>query len=235
MSAQHIHLQQRLLTPGHEFTIEEAREVVNRLYEHYCIDTEDRFHNLFFHEICPLLLIAEHVANEMTRIVFAVENARHDGQLIFGDERRTQKVEMTAAIDCRQDALRMELLAARGRAPAFQKVRFSSTKKTRIFNEDGNAVEAVLSQEYDQGTLLPLLEEALERKLKKAQTNVDYEAAWLGIVFDDWIMPINHSKKRRFDPVCEQVLAGDHGQCHPFSRVFSIGLSRKYIFDSWNR
>jgi hypothetical protein len=111
MLAQHLHLKQRLLRPGHEFTIEEAREVVNHLYEYYCIDTQDRFPNLFFHEICPLLLIAEHVANELTRIVFTVENARFDGAIILGDERRTQKVEMTAAIDGHQDALRMELLA----------------------------------------------------------------------------------------------------------------------------
>ena len=235
MLAQHIHLKQRLLKPGHEFTIEEAREVVNHLYEHYLIDTKDRFHNLFFHEICPLLLIAERMGNEMTRIVFTVGNAHFDGAIILGEERKTHKVEMTAAIDGYQDALRMELLAARGRAPAFQKVRASGTKKNRIFNEDENALEAIISQEYDQETLLPLLEEALERKLKKAQTNVDYEAAWLGIVFDDWIMPIDHKKKRRFDPVCEQVLAGDRGRYHPFSRVFFIGLSRRYVFDSWNR
>jgi hypothetical protein len=235
MLAQHIHLKQKLLRPGQEFTIEEAREVVDDLYEHCCIDVQDRFHNLFFHEICPLLLIAEQVADEMTRIVFTVENAQFDGAIILGDERRTQKVEMTAAIDGHQDALRMELLAARGRAPAFQRIRASGTKKNRIFDEDENLNEAIVSQEYDQGTLLPLLADAVKLKVEKAQTNLNYNDAWLGIVFDDWNMPLSHKKKGRFDPVCEQVLAGESGRYHPFSRVFFVGLSRKYVFDSWNR
>lgn len=237
MSAHHIDLKKRLLRPGHEFTIEEAREIVNDLYEHYCIDTEDRFHNRFFHEICPLLLIAEHAADSMTRVVFTVEDTRFDGAIILGDERRTQKVEMTAAIDGHQDALRMELLDAPGHAPAFQKIRASDTEKNRIFDDDDdeNEDEVIIPQQYYRGTLLPLIEKALERKVKKAQANVSYNGSWLGIVFDDWIMPINHIKKRRFDPVCEQILAGKSGQYHPFSRVFFIGISRKYIFDSWDR
>jgi hypothetical protein len=180
-------------------------------------------------------LIAEQVAREMPRIVFTVEDARFDGAIILGEERRTQKVEMTAAIDGRQDALRMELLAARGSAPAFQEIRFSGTKKNRTFDENKNLDEAIFSGKYDQETLLPLLEKAVNLKIEKAKTNVSYHGAWLGVVFDDWIMPLNNKKKERFDPVCEQVLAGKFGQYHPFSRLFFVGISRKYIFDSWNR
>jgi Transposase, Mutator family len=231
----HAHLRQRLLTPGEEFTLEEAAQVVNHLYEHNCIDTQHRFHNLFFHEICPLLLIAERVGDKTTRIIFAVENDRFDGVIILGDARRTQQVEMTAAIDGYQDALRMELLAARGRAPAFQEIRASGTKKNQNFDEDEDLREAIVSEEYDQKTLRPLLEKALKLKVEKAKTNVNYRGAWLGIVFDDRIAPLNHKKKRRFDPVCEQVLAGESGQYHPFSRVFFVGISRKYLFDSRNR
>lgn len=233
MVAQHIDLKQRLLRPGHEFTIKEARDLVNYLYEHYCIDTQDRFHNAFFNEICPLLLIAEQVGDEMTRVVFTGENARFDGAIILGDERKTQKIEMTAAIDGRQDALRMELLASRGHAPAFRQIRVSGTKRNRTFHEDESLDEAIVSREYDQGVLLPLLEKAVKLKVGKAQTNMNYHGAWLGIVFDDWIMPLTHKKKARFDPVCEQILAGESGQCHPFSRVFFVGISRKYVFDSW--
>ena len=94
--------------------------------------------------------------------------------------------------------------------------------------------EAIVSREYDQETLLPLLENAVKLKVEKAQTNMNYHGAWLGIVFDDWIMPLNHKKKGRFDPVCEQVLAGESGQYHPFSRVFFVGIGRKYVFDSWS-
>ena len=235
MSTHHIDLKKRLLRPGHEFTIEEAREIVNDLYEHYCIDTRDRFHNRFFHEICPLLLIAEHVANSMTRVVFTVDDVRFDGKIILGDERRIQKVEMTAAVDGHQDALRMEFLAARGHAPAFQKIQASGAKKNRTFDDDEKQSEATVSPKYDQETLLPLLKTAINIKAKKAKTNANYNGAWLGIVFNDWIMPLNHNKKRRFNPICEQALAGEAEQYHPFSRVFFAGISRKYLFDSSKR
>ena len=119
--------------------------------------------------------------------------------------------------------------------PFFKGHELAVAKNSQIFGDDEDADEAIVSQEYDRETLLPLMETALRRKIEKAQANVNYNNYIAGIVLDDWIMPLDDKKKRRFDPVCEQILAGKSGQYHPFSRVLFIGISQKYIFDSWNR
>ena len=220
-----------LLKAGREFTIAEAKTIVDYLYDTFCIPTQDRFHNTFFHEICPLMSIAEHLGDEATRIVFLGEIAGFDGLLLL-NEGRKQKVELTAAIDGRHDALRMELLTKRGDAPAFQKIKASGTKRNRTFGP--NETEGGCRDEYDYGTLLPLLENALALQVNKAKTNQLYDGAWLGVVFDDWVCPLERSKKkRRFDPLCQCLLGGTLGRYAPFSRVFIIGTSRQYLFDSY--
>jgi hypothetical protein len=125
----------------------------------------------------------------------------------------------------------MELLHKRGHAPAFQKVQATGTKRSRLFGK--NQTEAISSNEYDQGVLRPLLENALALKIVKARTNQHYAGAWLGLVFDDWICPIDDRKKRRFDPVCRYVLGDSAERYSPFTRGFCVGVSRKYLFDSY--
>lgn len=224
-------LKNKLLEPGREFTIAEAKEIVNCVYKHYCIDTQDRFHNAFFHEICPLLLIAEHVGGEATRIVFLGANSCLDG-LLFLENGRKQKVELTAAIDGQNEALRMELLAKRGDAPAFQKIQALGSKKNRTFCK--NETDGGRTDEYDHGTLLPLLENALALKIDKAKTSQHYAGAWLGVVFDDYVCPLSRTKKKiRFDPICKRMLGNGPERYAPFSRVFIIGISRQYLIDSW--
>ena len=224
-----LEIEQRLRDPGHEFTIEELTEAVNQLYEHGRIETRDDFHNTFFYEILPLFLIAEHVANGMAKIVFKGKDHPYDGEIIFGDPQQRQKVELTAAIDGHQEALLTELLARNGCAPAFQRIEASGKKKNRIFHDDKNVCEAIGWREYEQKTLRPLLEERLKQKIRKAKKNPHYGGAWLGIVFDDWIISLGE-KKKRLDPVCERVL--DCAQLCPFSRVFFVGFSGKYLTSS---
>ena len=67
------------------------------------------------------------------------------------------------------------------------------------------------------------------QKVKQANKNPYYDGAWLGIVFDDWIISLGE-KKKRLDPVCERVL-GLAQHC-PFLRVFFVGFSGKYLFDT---
>jgi hypothetical protein len=123
MQSPHTFLGNELLKRNSEFTIAEAKENVNHVLSDHkkTIDTQDRFHNTFFHEICPLLLIAEHIMDEVTRIVFMGDNSRFDGLLLLGEARSKQKIEMTAAIDGRNDALQMELQKERKHVPLFQK------------------------------------------------------------------------------------------------------------------
>lgn len=220
-----------LRKPGREFIIAEAKAIVNHIYDHCCIDTQDRFHNTFFHEICPLLLIAEHVGGEATRVVFLGANSCLDG-LLFLENGRKQKVELTAAIDGQNEALRMELLAKRGDAPAFQKIEASGIKKNRTF--DKNETDVGRTDKYDDRTLLPLLENALALKINKAKTSQHYAGAWLGVVFDDYVCPLSRTKKKiRFDPICKRMLGNGPERYATFSRVFIIGISRQYLFDSW--
>lgn len=219
-----------LLQPGRKFTTSEARALVNHIYDHCCIDTQDRFHNTFFHEICPLLLIAENVGGDATRVVFSGADSGFDGLLLLENGRK-QKIELTAAIDGQDEALRMELLAKRGDAPAFQKIQASGTKKNRTFGP--NETDGGRRNEHDHGTLLPLLQKALALKIDKARTNQHYSGAWLGVVFDDWACPLERSKKKsRFDPLCRRLLSGGPDCYAPFSRVFIIGISRQYLFES---
>jgi hypothetical protein len=224
MLLHHARLKQRLRDPGREFTIEEAREAANQLYEHGRIDIRDPFHKTFFEEIFPLFLIAEYVANKMTKVAFKGKDHPYDGEIIFGDQ-QPQKVELTAAIDGHQEDLRMELLEERKRAPAFQKIQYNGTRKRRAFSD--NELEAICPKQYAWTTLRCLLEKALRAKIERAPRNQHYNGAWLGIVFDDWLLT---GEKEHFNPVCESVL-NCAGHC-PFVRMFFVGFSGKYLFDS---
>lgn len=224
-------LMKELITSGRRFTLTEAQVIVDKIYDDHCIDTTDRIHNTFFHEICPLLTIAKSVDGAATEIAFTGDVSGFDGMVFHEAMGKPQKVELTTAIDGRNDALIMELKKKRGSAPAFQKIQATGNKKNREFGE--NKLRAIKSNGYDQTVLLPLLKGALARKIRKSKKNQNYRDAWLGIVFDDQIMPLEAEKKqKRFDPICKQLLGNKLAQYAPFSRVFCVGISRKYVFDS---
>ena len=222
-------LRNKLLTENRVFSIGEANKVVNTIYNECVIATSDRFHGPFFYEICPLLTIANKLGDEVSSIQFTGAHSGFDGLLFVGDELE-HKVEMTAAIDSHNDALQMELLAERRHAPAFQKVDAEGTKRNRQFGK--NELSAFNVDDYSNHRLLPLLEMAIQRKTSKATTSKDYKNAWLGIVFDDHFQTNEDRKKARFDPLCRWMLGDSGRSCAPFSRVFFIGVSRAYIFDS---
>jgi hypothetical protein len=114
--------------------------------------------------------------------------------------------------------------------PYFKKIEATGTKRKRKFGI--NQLEAINSEDYNHEILLPLLKNALALKKMKAERNQHYTGAWLGIVFDDWIEPSKEKKPARFDPICRQLLGNDPKQHAPFSRVFCLGISRQYLFDS---
>jgi hypothetical protein len=111
----------------------------------------------------------------------------------------------------------------------FPTIKASGTKKNRISHDDQNVCEAIGLEEYEHETLRPLLEGRLRRKVEQTKNNPHYDGAWLGIVFDDWIISIGE-KKNRLDQVCEHVL--ERVPHWPFSRVFLVGFSGKYLFDT---
>ncbi len=212
------------------FTFEEASALIEEIYNDCTIDTVDRFHNVFFYEMCPLLSVANKVGGQNTRIVFTGADARFDGMIYLGMPQKVQRVEMTAAIDGHNDALQMELLRERGHAPAFQRIDAKGTKRNREFGP--NPTTMISSRDYDDGVLAPLISNTMAAKLDKSTSNPDYVGAWLGIVFDDWCCPKDiFEKKKRFDPLCRRLLHSNPSILETFPRVFFVGVSRKYIFD----
>ena len=114
--------------------------------------------------------------------------------------------------------------------PAFQKIQATGTKRKREFGT--NELMTINSEGYNQETLLPLFENALALKKEKAKGNQHYTGAWLGVVFNDWITALIEKKRKRFDPICRQALGDGPEWYTPFSRIFFVGTSRQYLFDS---
>lgn len=222
-------LKTAVLAEGKKFSVVEAVELTDAAYDaRICIETTDPFHNNYFYEFVPLVDIAKSLGNHVTHFQYVARKENFDGLLTLSNGELI-RVEITAAIDGYNDRLQMELLAERGHAPAFQKIEFEGNKYNRVFGK--NELVAFESSGYDHGTLMPLLQDAVARKVDKAKSNADYNNAWLGVVFDDYLQPNAQKKKARFDPLCAAVISGVASAEYPFARTFFIGLSRCYIHD----
>ena len=209
-------------------SVKESKIIIDTAFSNrICIDTHHRFHNIFFYEICPLLKVAEHVCG--THLHHIGENDRIDGTIILKNGRK-QFVEITSAVDGRQDALRMELLHERGDAPAIQDIEAEGRQGDRKFGK--NQLVAVSNSELD-GKRSDLIEAAIRRKLNKSNINKKYDGAWLVVVFDDWIPPPPSvpERGRRFDKICVNAIDKIGDDFSPFLRVFIVGVTRTYIFD----
>lgn len=208
--------------------LDQIVSVIDHIYNDGEIDIAERFHNFFFYEACPLVAIAEKLNGSIDGIAFTGQKERYDGLFLIGG--KSQKIECVAAIDGQNEALIMEHLQLYGRAPANLKIHATGTKNNRTIDE--HSAVARNREEYLENELRPLLEEALRSKIQKSQTNPDYCKAWLSIVFDDWVVPTAQEKKQSFDPLCKKILKTDPDGYAPFERIFFVGISRQYIFDS---
>ena len=210
--------------------LDQIVSVIDHIYNNVEIDMAERFHNFFFYEACPLVAIAEKLNGSIDGIAFTGQKERYDG--LFLIDGKSQKIECVAAIDGQNEALIMEHLQFYGRAPANLKIHATGTKNNRKM--DKHSAVARDREEYLENDLRPLMEQALRSKIQKSQTNPDYCKAWLSIVFDDWVVPTAEKKKQTFDPLCEDVLKLDPTGYEPFERIFFVGMSRQYIFDSFD-
>ena|GEM_PF-1929869 len=208
--------------------LDQIVSVIDQIYSNGEIDIAERFHNFFFYEACPLVSIAQKLNGSIDEIAFTGKKERYDGLFLIGD--KPQKIECVAAIDGQNEALIMEHLKLYGRAPANLKIQSSRTKNNKQLHEQ--SAVAIDREKYLENELQPLLAQALQSKIEKSKTNPDYCEAWLSIVFDDWIVPGAEQKKQCFDPLCQKILKTDPGVYAPFERVFFVGISRQYVFDS---
>lgn len=218
-------LKRQLLTGSPSYTIAEAKKYVADVLACEREEADPTFEKRFFHEFIPLVTIAAHIDDTNCLISFAGSSDKIDGCLDFGCAQ--QLVELTAAVDGHNDALRMELHKKRGWAPATGKIQATGSKRDREFG--ANLISFRSSGTYN-GELLRLMRTALEKKKERAPSRPDYHGAWLGIVIENY-PPGAYQKKHCFDPLCVQLLSGPGGYA-PFTRAFVVSAVGDYLFDS---
>jgi hypothetical protein len=210
-----------------ELSLVDAEALASDVLSGPAVDTRDRFHNRFFHEFLPLVTIARVVGRAVaSQISFTAIDHGFDGRFT-SDHGNIRLVEMTAAIDGRAEALRMEMLARYGEAPAFGIVRAYGNKHNRIFDEIQSCGGRADKHDYEY--ILPLMQERLKAKVANATKREAYKGAWLGIVFDD-NAAIEKKRRNRFDALCKRLLS-EANTVAPFGRILCVGITGTYVFD----
>lgn len=221
-------LEAQLLVNDCAFSLPQAQTYIADVLAARSNRTGTRFHKRFFYEFVPLVAIAQHIAEPGITIIFNGASHDLDGRIVFADGRDDQRVELTAAIDGQNEAVRMELLAERGHAPAVGPIEYTGTK-ARCDRKFGPNVTIWRDASETARDRFSLVAKALDAKRAKASTRLNYRAAWLGIVLDNY--PPTRFKKPRYDPLCTELLSNPASYA-PFDRVFIVSNVGDYIFDS---
>lgn len=222
-------LKKQILSGSRSYTLLEAKAYVSDVLAFESKEPDAAFHKRFFHEFVPLVTIAGHVGDAGITISFGGAGHGIDGCIAFADGRKDQRIELTAATDGQNEALRDELLAVRGYAPASGKIEYTGNKNwgDRRFgpNETKWRRSDLQAQE-----VFALVAKALDAKKKKALSRPHYNDAWLGISIENY-PPTAERKKCFYDPLSIQLLS-DKAAYQPFSRVFVVSTVGDYLFDS---
>ena len=202
--------------------VRDVQERVDCILGGHLVINCHRDHKRFFYELCPLVTLAGHVGDDDTRIALSPQGTRFDGRIIFSDGRE-QIVEMTAAIDGHNDALVRRICAEYHSAPLYQATDYL---KDILDGRRPNEGAAICMDVRDE-ILLGFMKERLRDKKELAKSNQHYASAWLGIVFDEWPVGLDHE---RWDRLATELLSAN--DIHPFERAFCVGIHGSYIFDS---
>lgn len=221
-------LKAKLLEPRVEFSLPGARQYIENVLAFQDIDTRERFHKRFFFEFLPLVTIAESVASPNARIIFSGSGPNIDAELLLDHTLPPRRVEMTAAIDGHQEALRMEHLAIYGHVPITERMTATGIRHRKDRHIQETHAEWRSAEESDNA-LGERIRQALQAKQQMAVHRPHYLDAWLGVVVPDY--PPTEYKKRRFDPLCAKLFI-DPAVFAPFSRVFVVSTVGDYIFDT---
>lgn len=219
-------LRARLFGKSEMFTIQEACQYIHDVVAVRATMGDKPFQKRFFEEFWPLVTIAKFAGSQDTRIEYPGPNEAIDATLIFGGIR--QMVELTAAIDGQQEALRDEHLKLYRRAPVTAKIKATGKRNTKDRVIEDTPAE-VWSSEQQQIDALARMTEALLRKTAKASSRPLYRGAWLGIVIPNF-PPTDHKSARYNGP--STCLLKEPTAHAPFSRVFVVSTVGDYIFDS---
>lgn len=217
-----------MIERGFAYETNELKAIVDKIYNdrNHPIEPRDRFHNFFFYEVCPALKIVETEFGPESSLLFHEHSWPFDVSVWPDQDQPEIKMEMTAAIDGANEALRMELMCRRGHAPAIGKIDAQGTKQNREFGR--NEPPASLAKQNDRENMI-LVAEAIQRKVEKSNKNESYRGAWLGVTLDDWLCVLQGSIHNRFDVMVTEFL--QHTPIHypNFARVYLVGVSRQNI------
>ncbi|PCI55912.1 MAG: hypothetical protein COB36_03700 [Alphaproteobacteria bacterium] len=203
--------------------LEEAKESVESVLKGV-VEYGHRLHHPFFYEIRPLVIIAEYLQKPNVRLKFCSQHEQYDGEIIFGGV--SKKIEFTRAVDGFNEALQMELLKKRGMVPAFRKIEATGSKHKRVFGKNETSFVEVKTEKWFQ-KISDGFVQAYEKKLK----NDKYSGYWLCITFDDWVLP-KSEEKSLFNKSCQIFWARQKAAKTLFERVFIVGDSSKFLWDS---
>ncbi len=201
-----------------------------RNYEEELIDASYKY---LFHEIIPIVSAMKYLGYTAGKMEFTGHDCQIDGKFHLPNGQQ-QNIEVTTAINPGDKNKRRKFYLQYGYEPIP-----NQRAKTRPLKElpcdlEENSSSSIKARYFDDKVLFPTMEKALCDKVQKANKNKMYHGAWLILVIDDFICPPSidaEARGRRFDPLCQRLLT-NKDQWAPFFRVFVIGISGTYIFDS---
>jgi hypothetical protein len=220
-------LRAKILADAASFTIPEAKQYVADVLATRAADEDDRFHKLFFEEFWPLVTIAESIGDEQARMVFTGSGHGVDATLFLGLDRRSQMVELTAAIDGHQEALQDEHMKLYGSAPLTVKLTPTKNKNSKQRRIEETMADWLSADDYNN-ELLTRVKHVVAEKRERVTSRPHYRDAWLGVVIPNFPPK---ERKKRFTPMFAHYLS-DVTVYEPFSRVFIVSTVGDYLFDS---
>ncbi len=208
---------ENVLSSGMKYTIPEARKLLYYMVNPEEIKKDSDYHKFLFFEMYPLLYLGEFL-QEVKWIRFSGTKERYDGEVKFLTKNSRQKIEFVRAVDSEEEALKSQTLKIMETFPDYQ-------PEAEPVITDGNMLFKELKG------MKWLWRKALRLKATKNLKTKQYAGVWLGIVFDDTRIPKSSHKKLRKRA---KKVYKKHEKLvqRTFGRIFFIGLSGNFIFDS---
>ncbi len=208
-----------ILSSGMKYSISEARKLLYFMVNPEDIRKSSEYHKFLFFEMYPLLYVSEFLP-KVKWIRFSGTKKRYDGEIKIKKGLPPQKIEFVRAVDSDAEALLSQVERLRHIFPDF-------ALETEAI--DDNIDNKELFKKLKD--LKWLWRKALRLKATKNLKTKQYNGVWLGIVFDDSSFSLLAHKKlrKRVKKIC---LKHKNLINRSFHRVFFIGLSGKFIFDS---
>jgi hypothetical protein len=208
------------LRNGSFYTLTDAQANISRILKNCDIKMNDRCHPFFFYEIRPIFTVARYLAADT--VMFG---DKPDG--VIRINQKDVSVECTRDLvdsEGHQESLRMKILTRDGRVPAYQPIEVIGTNnKNRALKNPELEARKV---DWDKITETKSMRfcQAIERKNNAVKNDANLS---LIITFDDW----EYRSSQNYILSCQKFWNDSKQNCK-YSRVFIIGDSQKFLWDS---